>query len=165
LSSFLPDAVYEKQDRTKGHQRSIANEHGFAFDTEFVFTRPGSEESCAQFHSVWKGMSPWSGSAAKRIFDCACVLLSLPVFLPLMLVIGVVVRLTSRGPILFLQERVGRYGRSFTILKFRTMVHFEDSAHHPITTSDNQRFTPVGPFLRRWKLDELPQLVTYCSAT
>ena len=112
-----------------------------------------------RFHGVWKELSPWSRSALKRFFDCACVVLALPVLVPLMLVIAAVVRLTSSGPILFLQERMGRNGLTFTILKFRTMVHVEDAAHHPITTSDNQRFTPVGRFLRRWKMDELPQLI------
>ncbi len=106
----------------------------------------------------WGGLSPWSRSAAKRLFDCACVLVSLPVLVPLVLVIGAAVRFSSRGPVLFLQERVGRNGRSFKILKFRTMIHVTRAAHHPITTSDNQRFTVLGPFLRRWKLDELPQL-------
>jgi lipopolysaccharide/colanic/teichoic acid biosynthesis glycosyltransferase len=74
------------------------------------------------------------------------------------LVIAAAVRLTSKGPILFMQERMGLHGRAFTILKFRTMVHVTENAHHPVTTSDNQRFTPIGQFLRRWKLDELPQL-------
>jgi lipopolysaccharide/colanic/teichoic acid biosynthesis glycosyltransferase len=81
------------------------------------------------------------------------------VLVPLLLVVAAIVRLTSRGPVLFLQERMGRGGRTFTILKFRTMIHVEDATHHPITTSDNQKFTLVGPFLRRWKLDELPQLI------
>jgi lipopolysaccharide/colanic/teichoic acid biosynthesis glycosyltransferase len=103
-------------------------------------------------------LSPWSRSRAKRVFDCACVILALPVLIPLMLVVAAAVRLTSRGPVLFLQERMGRHGKPFTIVKFRTMVHVADRAHHPITTSDNQRFTLIGPFLRRWKLDELPQL-------
>jgi lipopolysaccharide/colanic/teichoic acid biosynthesis glycosyltransferase len=53
---------------------------------------------------------------------------------------------------------MGRDGREFTILKFRTMVHSTGRAHHPVTTSGNQQFTSVGPFLRRWKLDEVPQL-------
>ena len=56
------------------------------------------------------------------------------------------------------RNAVGRHGQPFTILKFRTMIHVADRAHRPVTTSDNQQFTPVGPFLRRWKLDELPQL-------
>jgi lipopolysaccharide/colanic/teichoic acid biosynthesis glycosyltransferase len=109
--------------------------------------------------SIWKKLSPWSASAAKRMFDFTCVLLSLPALVPLMLVVGAAVRFTSRGPVFFLQERMGRHGRPFTILKFRSMVHVADRAHHPITTSDNQRFTLVGPFLRKWKLDELPQLI------
>jgi lipopolysaccharide/colanic/teichoic acid biosynthesis glycosyltransferase len=107
----------------------------------------------------WKQVSPWSRSAFKRVFDCACVILSLPMLVPIMLAISVAVRLTSNGPALFMQRRVGRHGRPFTIFKFRTLVHVVDGAHHPITTSDNQSFTPIGPFLRRWKLDELPQLL------
>ena len=107
----------------------------------------------------WQRVSPWSRSASKRVFDCACVLLSLPMLVPIMLAISVAVRLTSNGPALFMQKRVGRHGRTFTILKFRTLVHVFDGAHHPITTSDNQSFTPIGRFLRRWKLDELPQLL------
>lgn len=107
---------------------------------------------------VWKTLSDWSCSGAKRVFDCVCVLLALPVLLPLILAIGAAVRLSSRGPVLFLQERIGRYGRTFIIFKFRTMIHVIDKAHHPITTSENQQFTPIGSFLRRLKLDELPQL-------
>jgi lipopolysaccharide/colanic/teichoic acid biosynthesis glycosyltransferase len=114
--------------------------------------------SALTFDSVWNRLSPWSRSKAKRVFDCACVILAMPVLVPLILVVGAAVRLTSRGPVLFLQERMGRHGSPFTIIKFRTMVHVGGKAHHPITTSDNQRFTSIGQFLRRWKLDELPQL-------
>jgi len=107
----------------------------------------------------WRGISLWTRSTSKRIFDCACVLLALPVLLPLLLVIAAAVRLSSRGPVLFLQKRAGMHGRDFTIFKFRTMVHLVDRTHRPVTTLNNQRFTPVGPFLRRWKLDELPQII------
>lgn len=107
----------------------------------------------------WKPLSPWSRSMAKRVFDCACVIVAMPVLVPVILLIGAAVRLTSRGPVLFLQERIGRHGNPFTIVKFRTMVHVFGKAHHPVTTSDNQRFTSIGPFLRRSKLDELPQVV------
>ncbi len=103
--------------------------------------------------------SPWSNSVARRVFDCAWVLLALPMVAPLCLAIAAAVRLTSDGPAFFLQERMGRYGRTFTIFKFRTMVHLADKTHHPVTTADNQLFTPIGRFLRRWKLDELPQLL------
>jgi lipopolysaccharide/colanic/teichoic acid biosynthesis glycosyltransferase len=104
-------------------------------------------------------LSPYSASMTKRAFDCICVLSTMPVLIPALIVIGIAVKLTSAGPILFVQKRMGRDGRDFKILKFRTMTHLADSAHQPVTTSSNQRFTPVGPFLRRWKLDELPQLL------
>jgi len=78
---------------------------------------------------------------------------------PLALAIAAAVWITSSGPVLFLQKRIGRNGRVFTMFKFRTLTHATGRAHHSITTLDNQRFTPVGPFLRQWKLDELPQLV------
>ncbi|MGA8739583.1 MAG: sugar transferase [Terracidiphilus sp.] len=103
--------------------------------------------------------SSWSQSGMKRVFDIACVLLALPLLIPIFLVVGLAVRLTSRGPVLFLQKRTGLHRRSFTILKFRTMEHLESGARNKVTTAGNQRFTPVGPFLRRWKLDELPQLL------
>jgi len=104
-------------------------------------------------------LSVWSQSLRKRIFDCACVLLSLPLWLPLLIVVGLAVRMTSRGPVLFIQRRVGRFGMTFPIVKFRTMEHHDtEQARNAVTTADNQRFTSVGPFLRRWKLDELPQL-------
>ena len=106
-------------------------------------------------------LSSWSGSAWKRVFDVTCVLCSLPLTVPVFLITGLAVRITSRGPVLFRQIRMGKDGRPFTILKFRTMpVRRNPAARRPnVTTSINQRFTPVGPFLRRWKLDELPQLV------
>ena len=108
-----------------------------------------------------KPLSEWSGSLWKRVFDVACVLGSLPITVPVFLVTGLAVRATSRGPVLFRQQRMGKNGQPFTILKFRTMpVRRNPAARRPtVTTSINQRFTPVGPFLRRWKLDELPQLI------
>jgi lipopolysaccharide/colanic/teichoic acid biosynthesis glycosyltransferase len=104
-------------------------------------------------------LSRWSRSGAKRFFDIACVLLALPLLVPVSLVIALAVWLTSSGPVLFLQERMGRFGRTFTILKFRTLTHVTDKARHAVTTTCNQQFTLVGRFLRQWKLDELPQLL------
>ena len=105
-------------------------------------------------------LSQWSQSSTKRWFDVACILCALPIWLPVLFSTAVAVRLTSRGPILFRQERVGRYGYSFTIFKFRTMPVVDRNTDRPrITTSVNQQFTPMGLFLRRSKLDELPQLL------
>jgi lipopolysaccharide/colanic/teichoic acid biosynthesis glycosyltransferase len=109
-------------------------------------------------------LSAWSKSVWKRALDVACVLCSLPLTVPLFLTIGLAVRVSSQGPVLFRQQRMGRNGRPFTILKFRTMPVRRHATKRPsVTTSINQRFTPVGPFLRRWKLDELPQLINVLS--
>jgi lipopolysaccharide/colanic/teichoic acid biosynthesis glycosyltransferase len=104
-------------------------------------------------------LSSWSQSGAKRLFDLVCALIALPLLIPVFLVIALAIFVTSRGPVFFLQERVGRHNRSFIILKFRTLEHRGQGSHNRVTTAENQRFTLVGPFLRRWKLDELPQLL------
>jgi len=103
-------------------------------------------------------LSSWSRSAAKRTFDILCVLLVLPILITVVAVIALANRLTTGGAAFFFQKRTGRNGRTFTILKFRTMELREHGAKSSITTIENQSFTPLGPFLRRWKLDELPQL-------
>lgn len=103
-------------------------------------------------------LSAWSRSGAKRVFDCGCIALTLPVLIPILLAVATGVCLTSPGPVLFLQKRVGRRGRVFTIVKFRTMLHEADVGYHAVSTTENQPFTLVGPFLRRWKLDEFPQI-------
>jgi lipopolysaccharide/colanic/teichoic acid biosynthesis glycosyltransferase len=112
----------------------------------------------SSIHLVKTRVSVWSRSSVKRIFDCACIVPAIPFLVPLFLVIGFAVRLTSRGPVLFRQARMGCKGRAFTIVKFRTLEHRENRLHQAVTTADNQPFTPIGGFLRRWKLDELPQI-------
>ena len=92
----------------------------------------------------------------KRAVDVCAAGLALLALAPLILVVALAVRLTSTGPILFRQDRVGLDGRSFRILKFRTM---RPGSGPPITAAGDDRITPVGALLRRTKLDELPQLV------
>jgi lipopolysaccharide/colanic/teichoic acid biosynthesis glycosyltransferase len=104
------------------------------------------------------GVSSWTSSSVKRCFDILCVLLVLPMLFPTLVIIGLAIRFTSPGPVFFFQKRTGRNGCTFTILKFRTMESRGNGANNSITTTGNQRFTPLGPFLRRWKIDELPQL-------
>jgi lipopolysaccharide/colanic/teichoic acid biosynthesis glycosyltransferase len=82
----------------------------------------------------------------------------LPVLLPLLLIVAFMVRLTSGGPALFLQKRVGRNGSHFKIYKFRTM-HLSSKRRGNITSIDDPSITNLGRFLRWWKLDELPQLL------
>jgi len=103
-------------------------------------------------------VSPWYESAGKRVFDILGAILLLILLLPLMLAVALAVKLTSQGPILFRQRRPGKNGREFTILKFRTMINGNHDAGPPMTRAADPRVTRSGRFLRRWKLDELPQL-------
>ncbi len=91
------------------------------------------------------------------MFDCAAAALALVILSPVMLLVAIAVKLTSRGPILFRQTRMGKQGWTFEILKFRSMhVRGEGPA---VTRAGDARLTWVGGFLRGTKLDELPQLV------
>lgn len=95
----------------------------------------------------------------KRAIDLAIVIPGLVILSPLLLAIAVAVRLTSPGPVLFRQQRVGWHGRLFEILKFRTMVVDADRQGPQLTVLNDPRITPLGRLLRRTKLDELPQLL------
>lgn len=98
--------------------------------------------------------------AAKRIFDIVLSLCALVILAPLLLLIGLAVKLTSRGPVLFMQLREGYNGRSFVILKFRSMhVNAGNRSGLPKATIDEPRATALGQLLRRTSVDELPQLI------
>lgn len=105
----------------------------------------------------------------KRLLDIGLIVLALPVILPLIVVLMLAVRLSSSGPALFFQTRVGRDGRRFRLVKFRSMypdaegrraalLGESDRAGVCFKHKDDPRVTPVGRFLRRSSLDELPQL-------
>jgi lipopolysaccharide/colanic/teichoic acid biosynthesis glycosyltransferase len=96
---------------------------------------------------------------AKRCFDLLLSSVGLLVLSPVMLLIALLVKLDSPGPVMFRQERVGRFGRSFRIHKFRTMRHEPVGRGLQITVGADSRITRVGGFLRASKLDELPQLL------
>ena len=97
---------------------------------------------------------------AKRRFDIIASAAGLVALLPLLLLIALAVKLDSRGPVFFRQERVGRHGKPFHIHKFRSMMAgAEHMTKQHITAAGDERVTRVGHFLRRHKLDELPQLI------
>ncbi len=113
--------------------------------------------------SVWPqpplkegGLYPRVG---KRIIDTVGALIGLAVTSPVLLFCAVAVRLGSRGPIFFRQQRVGQYGRTFHIFKFRTMIHGTDKNGSKLTASGDARITKIGKILRKTKLDEIPQLL------
>lgn len=95
----------------------------------------------------------------KRVFDVVVSGIALLLLSPLLLVLGILVRAESPGPAIFRQERVGRYGRPFRIHKFRTMRQGERAPAFMLTVGTDPRVTGLGAFLRRYKLDELPQLI------
>lgn len=94
----------------------------------------------------------------KRLCDVAGSAVGLVCLSPLLAAVYLAVMFSSRGGALFRQERVGRDGKSFRILKFRSMVAGADRMGPSITSSSDPRITPAGALLRRWKLDEFPQL-------
>jgi len=94
----------------------------------------------------------------KRSFDLLLAALALLVLAPLLAVVAITVRLTSAGPALFRQERIGRYGRVFVLLKFRTMRVLNGTEKGSFDAGNVSRITSFGRFLRKTKLDELPQL-------
>ncbi len=95
----------------------------------------------------------------KRLFDVVLSAVALVVLAPLFLAIAVWVRLDSRGPVFFRQIRVGRLGCTFRIHKFRTMVVDAEKIGPALTVGSDPRVTRSGTLLRRYKLDELPQLI------
>ncbi len=95
----------------------------------------------------------------KRAFDLVAATIGLVVLSPVMAVIAVLIKRDSEGPVIFRQERVGRGGSLFTLLKFRTMVTDTQSAGPLVTAATDPRITRFGAHLRSTKLDELPQLV------
>ncbi|HEY1064474.1 MAG TPA: sugar transferase [Pirellulales bacterium] len=94
----------------------------------------------------------------KRLFDLAVAAPGLVLLAPALVIIAVLVKLSSRGPAIFRQTRVGRHGRPFTLYKFRSMVVDAESRGGQLTGSNDARITSVGAWLRKLKLDELPQL-------
>ncbi len=101
---------------------------------------------------------PDSELAFKRAFDVVTCLIGLVLLSPLFLVIALAVKLSSKGPIIYRQERIGLYGMPFNILKFRTMKDKAEDNVPQLTDINDPRITRIGRFLRKYRLDELPQL-------
>ncbi len=94
----------------------------------------------------------------KRMFDFIASLIGCIILIPVFIIISILIKFDSRGPILFKQKRVGQDGKVFEILKYRTMIVDAEKIGKQITVGNDSRITKVGKFLRKYKLDELPQL-------
>lgn len=101
----------------------------------------------------------WASLLLKKGFDVVASLLGLILLSPVFAVLAVWIKADSRGPVLFRQTRVTRYGRAFRIYKFRTMVADAESKGSQVTVQGDSRITRVGAKLRGCRLDELPQLI------
>jgi lipopolysaccharide/colanic/teichoic acid biosynthesis glycosyltransferase len=155
----------------KSHLRALRFTKTFGFHSRVDSggSKMRNEEVALNTVTTEPGVPKW-----KPVLDYFCIVLALPVVLPLMLIIAIAIKLVSRGPVLFRQERIGYLGKPFTCWKFRTMkIDSRSTAHEsylrnlirssqPMTKKDlkgDPRVIPVlGRFLRATGLDELPQL-------
>jgi lipopolysaccharide/colanic/teichoic acid biosynthesis glycosyltransferase len=115
------------------------------------------------FHSDFPGLVGAKTSAVSefliRVLDVVGSTLIVACALPIMMLTAALIKATSKGPIFYRQERVGKKGRMFTLYKFRTMIQDAEKHLGPVLAArDDERVTPVGRILRRMRLDELPQL-------
>mgnify|MGYP000607632795 CR=1 FL=1 len=95
----------------------------------------------------------------KRIFDIILSFIGIILFFPLMFLVGISIKLTSKGPVIFKQKRLTKGMKEFTILKFRSMnINFDKEAKGIQVKGNSNAITPIGQFIRKTKLDELPQL-------
>ena len=103
--------------------------------------------------------------AVKRAFDIVASSVMLILLSPVFLVLAVAIKKDSEGPVFFRQERVTQYKKHFRIFKFRTMVENAESLGTQVTTSSDSRVTPIGRFLRKYRLDEFPQLLNVIAGS
>ncbi|MEI9968909.1 MAG: sugar transferase [Terracidiphilus sp.] len=116
------------------------------------------EEAVLELRPDSPSTSKWSVSPAKRCFDAGVALLVLTSLALPMIAVAILIRLLAHGPALFVQQRVGRGGKLFSIYKFRSMGFSAGAAPGPGLTQDgDSRITPLGRILRKFKIDELPQ--------
>ena len=95
----------------------------------------------------------------KRVFDIVVSLIMLSILLPVFLILAIAIKLDSRGPVFYRQLRVTQYGKQFKIFKFRTMVQNADKIGTHVTVEGDARITRVGKFIRKFRLDEISQLI------
>jgi lipopolysaccharide/colanic/teichoic acid biosynthesis glycosyltransferase len=97
--------------------------------------------------------------AITRIFDVVFAILGLVILSPILVIVAILIKTTSQGKVFFPQVRVGQYGKDFKVLKFRTMYNNSDKKGLLTVGGNDNRITKIGYYLRKYKLDELPQLI------
>lgn len=130
------------------------------------FEKLPKQFQCEEVKHYYDILSQKTGSLVlKRITDLIFAVILLVVLIIPIIIIAVAVKATSKGPVFYRQVRVTTYGRHFKILKFRTMVENADKIGTLVTTDSDSRVTKVGRFLRKYRLDELPQIFNVLSGS
>lgn len=130
------------------------------------FDKLPKQFQCEEVKYYYDILSKKTGSLVlKRITDLIFAVMLLVVLIIPIIIIAVAVKATSKGPVFYRQVRVTTYGKNFKILKFRTMVENADKIGSLVTTDSDSRVTKVGRFLRKYRLDELPQIFNVLSGS
>lgn len=130
------------------------------------FSKLPPQFRCDEVMEYYNILSHKTGSLIlKRAFDIVVSFILLIFLIIPIIIIALAVKFTSEGPIFYRQERVTTYGKIFKILKFRTMVQNADKIGTLVTTDSDSRVTSVGRFLRKYRLDELPQVFNVLSGS
>lgn len=130
------------------------------------FDKLPKQFQCEEVKYYYDILSKKTGSLVlKRITDLIFAVMLLVLLIIPIIIIAVAVKATSKGPVFYRQVRVTTYGRNFKILKFRTMVENADKIGSLVTTDSDSRVTKVGRFLRKYRLDELPQIFNVLSGS
>ncbi len=106
---------------------------------------------------ISNGLMPAWQENAKRLIDVTASALAMAILSPVYLGLAVIIKSTSRGPVIYSQERAGKFGKPFTIFKFRSMYDGSEKNGPALSSKDDQRITPIGKFMRKTHLDEIPQ--------
>jgi lipopolysaccharide/colanic/teichoic acid biosynthesis glycosyltransferase len=159
MSSFETSRSLSVQPLWNDYSRKSATPHREERSRGSAASAVAYDEYEAAEPLVFPNGSDWSLSPQRRVLDLTLALFGLLLFSPVFAILAIAVRLSSPGPIIFRQERVGRLGQLFTIYKFRTMEAQLQPKGLSVTRHGDRRVTAVGRLLRRYKLDELPQLV------
>lgn len=105
-----------------------------------------------------KSFTPWQ-KAIKRISDIILSFITIIITLPVFIILAILIRFSGKGPVIFRQERIGLNGKPFTLLKFRTMKEDAETDGPMLSNPTDPRVTTVGTFMRRHKLDEIPNFI------
>jgi exopolysaccharide biosynthesis polyprenyl glycosylphosphotransferase len=106
---------------------------------------------------ISNGLMPVWQENIKRLLDVVISILSIIIFSPFFIALAIGIKMSSKGPVMYKQERIGKFGKPFMIHKLRTMVSDAETSEPLLSSSDDSRITPIGQFMRRTHLDEIPQ--------